>query len=190
MDPRIQRTRDAVLPATLSVLADRGFASFSMEAVAEAAGVAKSTVYRYWPTKLALLRDALEGLNRQPGAAVETGPARARIERLLEHLAGALSDSVFSACIPALVEAAEHHPEVAEFLHGYSDRRRAALTAVLRQGVDAGELPPHLDPELAALALSGPFFYRRLMTASPLPADDIPRLVRQVLGPEPESTNG
>ncbi len=183
MDPRIQRTRDAVLPATLSVLAGGGFASFSMEAVAEAAGVAKSTVYRYWPTKLALLRDALEGLNRQPDAGIGTGPARARVERLLEHLAAALADSVFSACIPALVEAAEHHPEVAEFLHGYSDRRRAALTAVLRQGVDAGELPAHLDPELAALALSGPFFYRRLMTASPLPAADIPRLVRQVLGP-------
>ncbi|HYW11008.1 MAG TPA: TetR/AcrR family transcriptional regulator C-terminal ligand-binding domain-containing protein [Longimicrobium sp.] len=190
MDPRIQRTRDAVLPATLSVLASRGFASFTMEAVAEAAGVAKSTVYRYWPTKLALLRDALEGLNRQPDAEFAAGPARARIERLLEHLAGALSDSVFSACIPALVEAAEHHPEVAEFLHGYSDRRRAALTAVIRQGVDAGELPAHLDPELAALALSGPFFYRRLMTASPLPAADVPRLVRQVLGPDTASTRG
>src|SRR3989337_2175360 len=116
MDPRIQRTRDAVLPATLSVLARGGFANFTMEAVAEAAGVGKSTVYRYWPTKLALLRDALEGLNRQPDAEPHAGPARARIERLLEHLAGALSDSLFSACIPALVEAAEHHPEVAGFL--------------------------------------------------------------------------
>ena len=183
MDPRIRRTRDAVLPATLSVLADRGFARFTMEAVAEASGVAKSTVYRYWPTKLSLLRDALEGLNRQPDVQVEAGPARARIERLLEHLAAALSDSVLSACIPALVEAAERHPEAAEFLHQYSDRRRAALTAVLRQGIDAGELPAHLDPELAALALSGPIFYRRLMTATPLPAADVPSLVRQVLGP-------
>ncbi|HEX6913465.1 MAG TPA: TetR/AcrR family transcriptional regulator [Longimicrobium sp.] len=183
MDPRIRRTRDAVLPAALSVLADGGFAGFTMEGVAEAAGVAKSTVYRYWPTRLALLRDALEGLNRQPDAAPESGPARARIQRLLEHLAGALGDSLLSACIPALVEAAEHHPEVAEFLHQYSDRRRRALTAVIAQGIQAGELPAHLDPELAALALSGPIFYRRLMTATPLPAADVPDLVRQVLGP-------
>ena len=183
MDPRIRRTREAVLPAALSVLADGGFASFTMEGVAEAAGVAKSTVYRYWPTRLALLRDALEGLNRQPDAELEAGPARARIERLLEHLAGALGDSLLSACIPALVEAGEHHPEVAEFLHQYSARRRSALTAVLAQGIEAGELPAHLDPELAALALSGPIFYRRLMTATPLPAADVPTLVRQVLGP-------
>jgi AcrR family transcriptional regulator len=183
MDPRIQRTRDAVLPATLSVLADRGFASFTMGGVAEAAGVAKSTIYRYWPTKLALLRDALEGLNRQPDVELEAAPARARIERLLEHLAAALSDSLLSACIPALIEAAERHPEVAEFLHQYSDRRRSALTAVIRKGIETGELPTHLEPELAALALSGPIFYRRLMTANPLPAADIPHLVRQVLGP-------
>jgi TetR/AcrR family transcriptional regulator of autoinduction and epiphytic fitness len=183
MDPRIRRTREAVLPATLSVLADRGFANFTMEAVAEASGVAKSTLYRYWPTRLALLRDALEGLNRQPDVELEAGPARARIQRLLEHLADALSDSLLSACIPALVEAAERHPEVAGFLHEYSDRRRAALTAVIRKGIEAGELPAHLDPELAALALSGPIFYRRLMTATPLPAADVPGLVRQVLGP-------
>lgn len=183
MDPRIQRTRDAVLPATLSVLAERGFASFTMEAVAEAAGVAKSTVYRYWPTRIALLRDALEGLNRQPDVQIEAGPARARIERLLEHLAAALSDSLLSACIPALVEAAERHPEVAGFLHQYSDRRRSALTAVLRQGIEDGELPAHLDPELSALALSGPIFYRRLMTATPFPIADVRALLRQVLGP-------
>jgi TetR/AcrR family transcriptional regulator, regulator of autoinduction and epiphytic fitness len=183
MDPRIRRTRDTVLAAALSVLAERGFAEFSMEAVAAASGVAKSTIYRHWPTRISLLRDALEELNRQPRVESGAGSARARIEQLLEHLASALSDSVLSACIPGLIEAAERHPEVAEFLHGYSDRRRSALTAVIRNGIEEGELPAHLDPELAALALSGPIFYRRLMTSSPLPPDEIPRLVRQVLGP-------
>ncbi len=172
-----------MLAAALSVLADRGFADFGMEAVAAASGVAKSTLYRHWPTKLSLLRDALETLNRQPGAESRAGPARARVERLLEHLASALSDSVLSACIPALVEAAERHPEVAEFLHQYSDGRRQALTAAIRSGIEQGEFPTHLDPELAALALSGAVFYRRLMTPAPLTTADIPALVRQVLGP-------
>ena len=183
MDPRIQRTRDAVLPAALAVLAERGFASFTMEGVAEAAGVAKSTVYRYWPTRLALLRDALEALNRQPDVELGAGSARERIERLLEHLAAALSGSLLSACLPALIEAAERHPEVAGFLHQYSDRRRSTLTVVIQKGIEGGELPAHLDPELAAQALSGPIFYRRLMTANAMPAADVPGLVRQVLGP-------
>jgi AcrR family transcriptional regulator len=183
MDPRIQRTRDTVLPATLSLLAERGFADFSMERVAETTGVSKSTVYRHWPTKLALVRDALEELNRQPDVNLEEGPARAQAERLLNHLVAALSGSVIGSCIPALIEAAEHHREVAQFLYAYSDRRRSTLTAVLRRGIEEGELPGHLDPELASLALSGPIFYRRLMTATPLTARDVPCLVRQVLGP-------
>lgn len=183
MDPRVQRTRDVVLPATLSVLTERGFADFTMEGVAEASGVSKSTVYRHWPTKLSLLRDALEELHRQPDVEVEGGPVRLQVQRLLEHLTAALSDSVIGGCIPALIEAAEHHPEVAEFLHRYSHRRRSTLTGVIRKGIEEGELPAHLDPELASLTLSGPIFYRRLMTPNPLPACDIPSLVQQVLGP-------
>jgi AcrR family transcriptional regulator len=160
-----------------------GFAAFTMEGVADAAGVSKSTVYRHWPTKLSLLSDALEELNRQPDVELEGGPARVQVERLLKHLVAALSDSVIGACIPALVEAAEHHREVAEFLHQYSAARRSTLTRVLRSGIEEGELPPYLDPELTALALSGPIFYLRLMTAHPLRSGDIPRLVQQVLGP-------
>ena len=155
-----------------------------MEGVAEATGVSKSTVYRHWPTKLALLRDALEELNLQPDVDVKEGSARVQVERLLKHLVAALSGSVIGSCIPALIEAAEHHREVAEFLHGYSHRRRSTLTAVLRKGIEEGEFPAHLDPELASVVLSGPIFYRRLMTATPLTAKDVPRLVWQVLGPE------
>jgi AcrR family transcriptional regulator len=184
MDPRIARTRATVLTAALSTLGSRGFAEFSMEGVAAAAGVAKSTIYRHWPTKMQLLRDALEELNRQPASEQAGGPVRVSIERLLEHLVDALSDSLLGGCIPALTEAAEQHVEVAEFLHAYSERRRSTLRALLMRGVESGEIPPHIDPELAAVALSGAIFYRRLMTRAPLEVSEISRLVSQVLGPD------
>ena len=183
MDPRIERTRQAVLKATLEVLGQRGYAAFTIEGVAEASRVAKSTIYRHWPTKLALIADALETLNEQPRPELGSGTTRAQIERLLEHEATAFGDSVLSACMPALIEAAEHHPEVAAFLHGYSARRRRTLVELLRTGIESGELPSHLDPELAALALVGPVVYCRTMTAEPLPASHAGRLAQQVLGP-------
>lgn len=189
MDPRIERTRQAVRQATLDVLS-RGYASFTVEAVAESARVAKSTIYRHWPTRIALVADALEGLNVQPRPDPATGTARERIGALVEHLAAALAGSLLSACIPALIEAAEHHPEVAAFLHGYSADRRRTLVAAIRAGVDTGELPAYLDPELAALALSGPAFYCRTMTPDPLTPDQARRLVTQVLGPAPEPVPG
>ena len=183
MDPRIERTRSVVRHATLEVLGRRGYAAFTIEAVAATARVAKSTIYRHWPTRLELIADALETLNEQPRPEPAAGGTRDQIERLLEHLATAFTDSVLSACIPALVEAAEREPEVAAFLHGYSARRRRTLVDLVRTGVDAGELPAHLDPELAALALSAPFVYCRTMTPEPLPATAVRTLATQVLGP-------
>jgi AcrR family transcriptional regulator len=183
MDPRIERTRHAVRQATLDVLGSRGYAAFTVEAVAESARVAKSTIYRHWPTKLALIADALETLNEQPRRTVEAGTARDTVDQLVEHLAAAFADSTLSACIPALIEAAEHHPEVASFLHGYSAVRRRTLVEAIRAGVESGELAAHLDPELAASALSGAIVYRRTMTPGPLPPSQAERLVTQVLGP-------
>jgi AcrR family transcriptional regulator len=108
MDPRIERTRQAVLRATLAVLAARSYAGFTVEAVAATARVAKSTIYRHWPTKLALIADALETLNEQPIPRPTAGSARAQIEELLSHLLAAFDDSILSDCIPSLIEAAEH----------------------------------------------------------------------------------
>ena len=185
MDPRIERTRHAVRHATLQVLGERGYAAFTIEAVADTARVAKSTIYRHWPGKLGLIADALETLNTQPRPQLAPGTAREQIDRLLEHLASAFADSVLSACIPALIEAGEHHPEVAEFLHGYSARRRQTLVDVIQAGIDSGELPSHLDAELASLALSGPLIYCRTMTPQPFPVARTRTLVTQVLGPPP-----
>lgn len=183
MDPRIERTRHAVLEGTLEVLGERGYGAFTIELVAERARVAKSTIYRYWSTKLELIVDALEALNQQPRRPRAEGTARAQIEELVEHLAVAFTDSVLSACIPALIEAAEHHPEVATFLHGYSRARRQTLVDAIAAGVASGELPAHLDADLAALALSGPVIYCRTMTGDPLPPGRAGDLVTQLLGP-------
>jgi TetR/AcrR family transcriptional regulator, regulator of autoinduction and epiphytic fitness len=185
VDPRIERTQHAVRQATLEVLGQRGYASFTVDAVAQAARVAKSTIYRHWPTKLELIADALETLNRQPRPKPSTGTAREQVEVLLEHLTSAFGESILAACMPALIEAAEHHPEVAKFLHGYSRRRRRTLVDVIKRGIDSGELPSHLDAELAALALSGAVVYCRTMTPTPLPPERAHELVIQVLGPPP-----
>ncbi len=170
--------------ATLEVLGRRGYAAFTVDAVSEAGRVAKSTIYRHWPTKLDLIADALETLNQQPRPHIASGSAREQIEQLLEHLTAAFADSVLSACIPALIEAAEHHPEVAAFLHGYSARRRQTLVDVIQAGIDSGELPSHLDAELAALALVGPVVYCRTLTPDPLPVARARQLAVQLLGPD------
>lgn len=178
------RSRQALLSAALDELAAVGYAAFSMESVAARAEVGRSTLYRHWNDRLRLVADALEVLNVQPArpAPDDDVPARARVLRLLTHLTGALTHGPVAAVVPALVHAAEQSDAVAEFWHGYSARRRQALVEAIADGVRAGEIPV-VDPDLAAVALSGAVFYRRLMTPEPMTAEEVEGLVTSVLGP-------
>lgn len=182
-DPRVLRSRTAVLAAALDELAERGHGAFTIDGVARRAGVARSTVYRLWGDKHRLIADAIEALNTQPQRREPTSETpRERIEVLLEHLASALQSSKVSACLPALVDGAERDSTVRALLTDYSAQRRAALVAALAEARAHGSIGSHVDPEHAADALAGAVFYRRLLTDSPLHVDQIGPLVRSVLG--------
>jgi AcrR family transcriptional regulator len=184
-DPRVEHSRRAICRAALDEFADAGFAGFRMESVAARAGVGRSTLYRHWPDKAALIADALETLNVQPNPERElvSGTAREHVELLLGHLARALTDSPVAACIPALVHATQTDPVVRDFFHRYSAERRRRLTDAIAAGVQDGQFPVRVDAEAASVALSGAVFYRRLMTADVLDADFIADLIDTVLGP-------
>lgn len=69
MDPRVARSRTAVIAATLDLLAERGITATTIEAVAERSGVAKTTIYRQWDRQPELVLDAI-------GTTVRTPPTR------------------------------------------------------------------------------------------------------------------
>jgi TetR/AcrR family transcriptional regulator of autoinduction and epiphytic fitness len=187
VDPRIERSRLVVRQAALIELAERGYGAFTIESVAARAGVGKSTIYRLWRTKLALIADAFETLNEQPRPAPQGGSPRQRVQQLLMHVADAMRDSLFSRCMPALIEASARHPDVAAFLSSYSEQRRAALLDAVAEGISAGDFPDHLNPELTALALVAPIFYRRLMSMEAFDPQHLDELILSVLGPAPSN---
>jgi TetR/AcrR family transcriptional regulator, regulator of autoinduction and epiphytic fitness len=182
VDPRIERSRLLVREAALAELAERGWGGLTIEAVAARAGVARSTIYRHWPDKLALITDAMETLNRQPVPRPEGETPRMRVENILDHLARAVTNSPVAAGLPALIEAAEHNPQVRELHHRYNAARRGALVEAIASGVEAGDFAATIDPELAAQALAGAIFYRRLMTGEPFEPERVGELVELVLG--------
>lgn len=182
MDPRVERSRRLIRQAALDELGEVGYGAVTMESVAARAGVAKTTVYRHWPDKLALIADAFETFHEEMVPSIESGPHRDRVERLVRHVAEVVVDSTFSVCIPALIEGAERDPRVRQFHHRYAAERRQGLVDAIAEGMAAGELPSGVDPELAALALLGPIFYRRLMSSQPFDPAQAGELVDLVLG--------
>src|ERR1700683_2837051 len=63
VDPRVARTRATVLGAAIDLLAERGYSGFSVEGVVERTGIAKTTLYRHWPTRDDLLAAAISRLD-------------------------------------------------------------------------------------------------------------------------------
>jgi AcrR family transcriptional regulator len=182
VDPRIERTRRVVLDTTIQLIAECGYGAVTIEAVAARSGVAKSTIYRHWPNRLELINDAFAEL--EPALTVPPdGDIRQRVVALLEQVARNATASPQSACLTALIDAAEHDPEAHELRRRLSRAGRQTLVDLLDEGRRSGELPTELDPELVSEALAGPIFLRRLMMDEALDPADIRRLVDQVLGP-------
>ncbi len=182
LDPRVERSRHVILGAALDELGEAGYGGFTIESVAARAGVGKSTIYRHWPDKLALIADAFQTFHERRGPDIESGSPRERVERIVRHVAEIVVSSTFSTCIPALIDAAERDRDLRKFHHRFQKEARKPLISVIAEGIAGGDFAAHIDPELAALALLGAIFYQRLMSSEPCDPGSARDLVDTVLG--------
>lgn len=169
--PRSARAHASILGAALRLLAQEGYRGFSMEAVAAAAGVGKTTVYRRWPSKDALLGDAIASLNTR-FAYVDTGSIRSDFRALLAlGTGGAEQGASTIATLPQLLGELMRHPELhALFRSQLIEPRRAVARQMLEAAQKRGELGKDLDLDLAIDVLIGPMVYRALRSGAVEPA--------------------
>ena len=185
-DPRIERSRRVILEAVLEELGTVGYGALTIESVAARAGVGKSTIYRHWSGKLALVEDAFRTLKAM-AVVPEHGTIRERITGFLEQVAGLVEESTYSACMPALIDAAERDPQVRALHCALTNERMGVLVDVLRQAVADGELPADTNAEMLADALVGPIVMRRLMFGVTFDPKQVPALVDQVFPATPDA---
>lgn len=183
LDPRVERSRRVIQDAVIAEMAAVGYGAMTIEAVAKRAGVSKATIYRQWKNKLEIVESAL-GAMKDGMEFDESVPVRERITYMLTWLATFLADSEnpASACMPALVSAAQYDDDVRAFHHRFSGQRRQVLSSMIRDGQAAGDIDPELDADRVTEILVGPLFYRRLMTEDPYPPADVGDLVTTILG--------
>jgi AcrR family transcriptional regulator len=173
---RDENARIAVLHAADDLLVERGFGGVTIEGIAARAGVAKQTIYRWWPSKVDILLDTLiEDASRQlivPG----TGSAAESSRRYLRSLARFLKDPAGKVLL-ALIGEAQHDREMAGvFAQRYLGPQRDRERGMLQRGVSSGELPAGFDIDAALDALCGPVIYRAL-TGVPIPRAFIDGLI-------------
>src|SRR4051812_24675840 len=112
-DGRTQRSRKAVLTATVKLLAEAGLSGVSVDEVAKRSGVAKTTIYRHWPSRSALLLDACSNLGTK-AQVPDTGTLKGDLTVLATYMAGRLRSDRWASILPSMLDAAERDPELAE----------------------------------------------------------------------------
>jgi TetR/AcrR family transcriptional regulator, regulator of autoinduction and epiphytic fitness len=175
-DPRIARTRQAVIEGVRAVIGRHGIQGLSFEAVAAAAQVSRTTLYRYWPTREALVRDGLYELTRPARPMVVSDELETDLRVMFGHLIDALTGVFTGPAIASLIDAGERDPDMSELLSRTVEHRRAP--AVGRIGV-ASDGTTH-DPELLHDLVAGAIYYRRFVRRVPTTDADLDELVRTI----------
>ncbi len=181
IDPRIERSKTKVLEAAADILANQGASAATIERIATQAGVARTTVYRHWDSLGKLLMDAFEMQASAAPETPQTSDLRKTLLSLLEELAWALTKSKRANMLPALIDAAERNSDVAALQSRHTEMRRKPIRDAIRRAVKQGELPSSIDIETALDQLSGPLFYRRLITHRPLTRDFLEKVLTGAL---------
>lgn len=177
---RGEQARSRVLRAALEVLAERGVAGFSVEAVAESANASKATIYRHWATQSELLVAAMD-LTFQPLPMPVTGDLRSDLIQLVRGAHALLGSARFPSTMAAFIEAAERDPKLKTLHDQLTNRRREPGRLVLEKARQRGDIAPDTDIELAIDLLSAPAFYRRFVAHKPLPVSSAVTIVDYVL---------
>lgn len=174
--PRDRAAGDAILDATLKLLAEEGYEGLTTDRIAAVAGVGKATIYRRWSSKEEVVAAAAMRLSAEVPTP-DTGDLEADLRAIAEGLAAVFAQPATARLVAALLARMPHDPALAENLRqGFLAARRRAAHVVLEHARERGEIASGVDLEIAVDLLAAPFYYRMLVTGTSIDrrfADDV-----------------
>ncbi|MGW6207643.1 TetR/AcrR family transcriptional regulator [Streptomyces sp. NPDC055089] len=169
---------ETIMRTTLELGQEIGYAKLSIEAIAARAGAGKHTIYRRWPSKGALLLDSLLSLHRSSLDYPDTGDIVADLRTQMHAAIDLLGNPPFGPLYQALIGEAQYDPKVAAALNERLITPQTEMTyARLQTAQEQGQLSPALDLDLAMAILSGPLYFRFLITQEPLTHEYVDRVL-------------
>ncbi|NEW40103.1 TetR/AcrR family transcriptional regulator [Nocardia cyriacigeorgica] len=182
---RSERSRHAILTATRELIAEVGYAKVSIEAIAARAGVGKQTIYRWWPSKGAVIFDSFLALSEGTDTDVtlpDTGDLRADLTLVMRATVAEFAEPAFENPIRALNTEIINDAELAEQYRTTLARPvEEAKKARLRSAQQAGQLAADADLDLVLEVLYAPLFQRWLHRSGPLTPEYADSLVEVTL---------
>ncbi|MDP4504967.1 TetR/AcrR family transcriptional regulator [Nonomuraea turcica] len=188
---RNERSRQAILTAARELVSEVGYAKLSIEAIAARAGVGKQTIYRWWPSKGAVIFDSFLALSEagpeESVALPDTGDLEADLKIVMRATVAEFADPAFEAPIRALNTEIINDPGLAaQYREKLADPVDEGKKARLRSAQRAGQIRADADLDLALELLYAPLYQRWLLRSGPLTpeyADALVDLFLQAMRP-------
>jgi AcrR family transcriptional regulator len=185
---RSERSRQAILAASLDLIAERGYGALTIEAIAARAGTGKQTIYRWWPSKAAVVLEALNAEAQTLVVVPRSGTTRERLRGFLRETFSSVARQPATAeVLRALMAASQLDPTFRhEFDVGFLARRRELLHELLNALLDEEQLVATVSEELLVDVVFGTLWYRLLRAddaPSPHVAEELLALMTQSLRP-------
>ncbi|MEU8434146.1 TetR/AcrR family transcriptional regulator [Streptomyces sp. NPDC029216] len=178
---RSQDAHEAVLAAAIELVEELGYQAVTIERIAARSDVAKSTIYRWWKSKAALVMDAYRTAVEQRMPEPDTGSLIDDLTTFTTALYGVSAQPVRVKTLRGLMAEAQLDPAFAEPFREWVESRRAVVVALLTRGVHRGELPATADLDAVTDHLFGLFWYRLLVGHAPLEPGEAAHHVDQLL---------
>ena len=170
---RGEQVRQLILETTIDLVFEAGFRSVCVESIAARSGVAKTTIYRRWPNKAAVVMDAFM-MRVGSGTLFPTARKVTDRIRLQMHAMAKVFMGKDGALVRGLLAEAQFDPELAvAFRERWTLPRRAMAVTVFREAIEQGELRREIDAETAIDLLYAPLYYRLQMGTGDLSEDYI-----------------
>ena len=172
---------DTVFAATLGTIQRVGYAAATVERIAATAGVAKTTIYRRWPTKADLVVAAISHRKAAMGLQLpDTGTLRGDLIEMLVRGAQYMSETQGKS-IFRMMMCEKQNPELQQVSERMKREGEQSPRQLLQRAIARGELPPEVDMELMMHTLFGPLIHRVFMHNDVFTRDEAERLVDIVL---------
>jgi AcrR family transcriptional regulator len=157
--PRSIKSHQAMLQATLELLAEVGFDVTSIDAIAARAGVGKTTIYRRYASKEELVADAIESV-REEIVIPNTGNLQGDIDALIQNAAQITLSPLGRQTVAMIISSASSNAQFAQiYWTRYLQPRRRTFAIVLQRAKARNEIPADLDSDLVFDAMSAIMLY-------------------------------
>jgi AcrR family transcriptional regulator len=173
--------RTAVLAATLSELAETGYAALTIDNVARRSGVHKTTIYRRWKDRQSLVADAVIDLAAAEVPFPDTQDLTADLRSLARSFVKLMNSPTGGAILAATLSDAGRIPEIAAAKHRFFEDRFRRARPIIEHAITRGEIPAGTGPDELIKTLVAPIYLRLLVTAEPIDENTADNAVKVTL---------